>query len=144
MAKLKLNITKEIALDIMSMHRKSIDLRVISKKYNFSATFISMFTRAFNGNEITLKTLHEDHQVLIKQISPFYNKNKTKQNNVKNEVCYYKLLHELFVDKVCESLNFHKTLSILKEVKQQVSTCNHELILGSDDDFYCAECNKQM
>lgn len=82
-----LKLTEKDAIKIMEMHRLGVHQSDIAKAINGSQSFIAIFVKAFNGNLEKLSLLHENHQVLIKSISPFYNLKVKQQSNNNTYVC---------------------------------------------------------
>ena len=66
----KLNLTKESAILLMDLHKQGVDMRVIAKKLDCSPAFISIFTRAFNGNIEQFNKLAQEHRDIIEELRP--------------------------------------------------------------------------
>ena len=74
------SMTKELAFEIIEMHKKGSYISEIVEYSGYSSSFISNFVRAYNGNTERLKILAKPHQDLIKELSHNYNPAQTKIN----------------------------------------------------------------
>lgn len=67
-------LTKNTVLLIMELHRNGKHKLEIADECGISGGFASQIIRAYHGNLKQLSYLAKEHQLLIKELSPFYNR----------------------------------------------------------------------
>ena len=70
-------LTKQDLINIMDLHRNGVHQIEIAEKYKVSQGFISVLTKAYNGNKSQYLKLAESHRVIIDQLTESrYQQNK--------------------------------------------------------------------